>query len=293
MDLSAIVLLSVLVIAGYTADGQGIPPASKRATIVQRFGLSDMTISYYRPNADGREIFGTLVPYGEVWRTGADFPTFIKITDTTYAGNGEGKLEPGKYALYTIPQIDKWTIIFSRDTTLWGAYGYDRVNDALRLEVTAINTAEFKESFTIGFENIKDDSVDVAIEWANTKVILPLHVDIHQRVLASIKQQMESENKAEPDWGLYWKGARYLLKHRSDLKLAEEWIDRSVKIKEGWANTWTRAQILAAKGDFGSAIKAGEKAISIGMSQENRVYFPYERSHQAEIKKWKTLLADR
>ena len=285
--LSAIICL-YLSVSGFS---QSIPADSKRAVIGQRLGLSDVTITYYRPNVNGRKIFGELVPYGEVWRTGADYPTFIRLTDTTYVGNKSNRLLPGKYALYTIPDEDKWTIIFSRDTALWGSYGYKQENDALRYDVKAESPAIMTQTFTISFDDVQDEMVSVSLCWENAKASFPLMVDVKDRVITYV--QKTAAGKDNKDWGVYWKGAKYLLRNKLDINLAEEWINRSISMNEGWVNSWIKAQILAEQGKYKDAITTGKKAIEIGNTKENKPYFPYESTYAKKITEWEALLNGR
>lgn len=280
----AIPYLILLLLSAPVSFAQKIPAESTKATIVQRLGLDDVTITYYRPNVKGRKIWGGLVPYDKVWRTGANYPTFVTFTDTTII-EGKHKLPPNKYALYTIPQRKKWTIIFSSNLELWGAFGYDHQDDALSVDVDP-DTSDFVETFTISFSDITDSKATIVIQWEKIKVPIHIEVDIDAKVLAYIKQRIKDE--ANEDWGLYWKGAQYLLKHNLDPELTLKWIDSSLELDQNWMNLWTKAQISAATENFENAIKYGSKALENGIEKEK--YFFYQSAYDQEIDKWKKLI---
>src|SRR5688572_14175741 len=145
-----------------------LPPVSPRATITQKVGLTSVSINYSRPSVSGRKIFGDLVPFSQVWRTGANQSTKITFAEgVTLEGN---RVPAGKYALYTIPGADQWTIIIHRDTTLWGSDKYDPKNDLMRFTVPAEKSAQNVEAFTIDFTNYTQSSADIELLWAKTIV---------------------------------------------------------------------------------------------------------------------------
>jgi tetratricopeptide (TPR) repeat protein len=274
-----------LLVGSASALAQKVPADSTRATITQRVGLDEVTIVYYRPNVHGRKIWGALIPYGMVWRTGANYPTFVTFPDATAV---EGKhLPAGQYALYTIPREKSWTIIFSRNLKLWGAFGYQQADDALRVEVQPVST-EFTETFTIGFCDLGDDRATITLQWERLKIPIRISVDIHERVLSSVKDTIAG---GKADWGTYWKGAQYLLKHSREPELAMQWIDKSIELQPNeWMNLWTKARLLAARGDYKAALEYGEKAIENGKEKENAPYFGYEVTWRNEMQKWKQRL---
>jgi hypothetical protein len=263
---------------------QNLPSESPKCKITQQVGLGYITVHYSRPAVKGRKIFGGLIPYDQVWRTGANLPTFIVLTDTAFIANKKNKLKPGKYALYTIPGLKEWTIIFSKDTALWGAFGYNQKNDALRFNVIVSNSENLTENFTIGFDKLTDNCATIRLQWENTLALIPICFDIEQRVLNHIKQSIAEQ--AEPDWSIYWAGAKYLLNNKIEFDLALQWINKSVEIKEWSTNMWTKAQIHAARGEYSAAVQAGQRAIQIGTTKENIIYFPYQTTYEAEMKVW-------
>ena len=271
-------LLFILLPLGLVA--QKIPEESPKARLIQRLGLSDITIEYSRPNVKNRKIWGALVPYDKVWRTGANYPTFITFTDTTLVEN-QKFLPPGKYALYTIPHKESWTIIFSNNTNLWGAFDYSEKNDVLRVEVP-ITISDFTETFSLTFDNLTDHSAQLSISWERIKASIQLEVDIYSKVLDHIKAQI---TQSPAKWRIYWKGAKHLLKHKKEIIQAEAWIDESLKIEKNWMNLWTKAEISALRNNYKEAIKSGEQALEKGI--ESGQYFFYKEAYESEINKWK------
>lgn len=280
-------LICLLRFTPAVALAQKIPADSPKSTVTQRVGLDDVTITYHRPNVQGRKIWGALVPYGKVWRTGADYPTFVTFAAAVMV---EGKpLPAGQYALYTIPREKVWTIIFSKNLKLWGAFGYQEADDALRVEAQPAS-GEFTETFTIGFADLGDERATLTLQWERLKIPIRLTVDIHDRVLGYVKETIAS---GKADGGTYWKGAKYLLKHQRELELAMQWIDKSIELQPNdWMNLWTKAQLLVARGDYRAALEYGQKALEKGKEKENAPYFPYEVTWQEEMKRWKQAAKD-
>ena len=284
-------LLSILLLLTFSKQGdlfaQKIPTDSPKSTLVQRIGINDVTISYGRPGVKGRKILGGIVPYGQVWRTGANYPTFIRLIDTTFFGIKKEMLPPAKYALYSIPSKDKWIIILSKDTTRWGAFGYDEKNDALRFEVTPDTLIQFTETFTIYFSDVEDSQANIVLQWEKTKVSFPVSVSIDDKVINYIKEKIQSSEK--PDSRFYLQGSNYLLKHKIYPNLALEWINKLVELEPtSCPGLWIKAQILAWIGNYKEAIEEGENAIICCTSEKNaQYYFQYEMAYKSEIEKWK------
>ncbi|MCC9138569.1 DUF2911 domain-containing protein [Pontibacter silvestris] len=186
--LSAVLLLS----AGAVQAQQGIktPAASPSSKIEQTVGLSTVTVEYSRPSMKGRKIFGGLEPYGELWRTGANASTKLKLSDdVTIEGN---KVPAGEYALYTIPGENEWTIIIHKNTKLWGDGGtdYKPEEDLVRFKVKPVQNARTVETFTINFANLKQDAADVELLWENTIVPFTIKTDVDSKVMSQIQEQV-------------------------------------------------------------------------------------------------------
>src|ERR1700731_1447759 len=166
-----------------------LPLASQRAEVSQRIGLTDITINYHRPLAKDRKIWNGLVPYGKVWRAGADENTTITFSDPVLI---EGKpLDKGTYGLHMIPNVDEWTIIFSKNSTSWGSFTYDQKEDALRVTVKP-KAADIHNALTYDFDQLQKDSAVVELEWEKITVPFKVSVDVHDVVQASLKKQLRN-----------------------------------------------------------------------------------------------------
>ena len=261
----SVVLFSTILSASGAEREFQFPAASQHATVSQRVGLTDVSIDYSRPDMRGREIFGGLVPYGKVWRTGANQPTKIKFSDAVKV---EGKeLPAGEYALYTIPGENEWTIIFSKNTKLWGAYGYKPDADALRLNVKPTSLANPVESFTIGFADLKDDSATLTLDWAKTRVPIALTTNTVDKVNAQITDALKDPADLKP--AFYYQAASFYYDHDRDLDQAAKWVDSAIeKQKEPrYFMYYKKAQIEAKLGHKDQAKAAAEKSIELLKAQ--------------------------
>ena len=152
------------------------PQPSPAASVTQRVGLTDIEVKYSRPGAKGRVIFGGLVPFGEVWRTGANAAT--KITFSTEVSFGGQVVPAGTYALATIPEQREWTVILNKNTEMWGSYAYDAAQDVVRVKAPVMALTEPLESFTIGIDEVHADSAQLTLSWEKTTVHVPIEVDV-------------------------------------------------------------------------------------------------------------------
>ncbi len=279
--LRAVYLLPIIVstLATPNASALDFPPASPKATLRQTVGLDDVTINYSRPRARGREIWGDLVPWGEVWRTGADYPTTITFTAPVLIQNQP--LNAGTYALYSIPQPEHWTIIFSRNSELWGAFGYKEKEDALRIVVKP-NSVPFREAFEIDLKPTGQASADLVLNWAGLEIPIPIAFDISERIKGNVYSAISKEEVQ--DWGVLWKGARFLLEEGHELLLAQDWIRSSIEIEENWMNLWTAAELHAARGAFEEAEKVGRRALEVCL--EAQPYCAYGGTYGTQIQIW-------
>ena len=252
---------------GSQATELKLPTLSQRSIVTQRIGLTDITVNYCRPLAGGRELFGKAIPYGQVWRAGANENTVISFTDDV---NVEGKpLAAGTYGLHMIPAADQWTIIFSKNSTSWGSFTYDEKEDALRVTVKP-QTGETEDALEFTFEDVKPDSTAVTMHWAKT--VVPFHVsaDVNKIVLASINNQLRSVGGFT--WAGYDEAALWLLDTGENLDQAIKWEDRSILAEERFDNLLTKSQILEAQGKKQEAEAAKAKALEMANGVQLHVY---------------------
>jgi tetratricopeptide (TPR) repeat protein len=240
------------------------PQPSPTATISQAVGISNISIEYSRPGVKGREIFGGLVPYEKIWRTGANKAT--KITFGEDAIFGGVKVKKGAYSLFTIPGKEEWTILLNSETEMWGAGDYDEAKEVCNLKIKSGVSNEFKESFTIDFANFKSFSSQLILSWANTKVIVP----IKTMAAKKIEKQYIDLLKDGPSANTYYNGARFFHENNLDLELALNWINNAVNKREDafWMH-YHKACILEKLGSNKEAIETAKAVIKMAKEKED------------------------
>ena len=251
-----------------------IPRVSQRGSVTQRIGLTDITINYHRPAVGGREIWGKIVPYGKVWRSGANENTTISFADDVTV---EGKpLAAGIYGLHTIPDKDQWTIIFSKNSTSWGSFSYDEKEDALRVTVKP-HASEAFEQLTYTFEDVKPDSAVAMLRWEKLAVPFQIGVDVKAVVLRSIKNELR--NVGGFIWGGYDEAAQWCLDNNYELEQALKWEETSIQNEDRFENWETKSRILSAMGKKEDA----EKALAAAINKANAIQlYVYARGIQRQ-----------
>src|SRR5688500_411571 len=181
--LKKLILCGAAVLTLLTADAQQLktPAPSPTQTIKQDFGISSVELTYSRPAMKGRKVFGDLVPYGKLWRTGANAATRIKFTDDVQIGGTN--LKAGEYVIYTVPNQNEWEVVLNKGITNWGIDGYKQEEDVVRVKVKPIKLDEAFENFTMQFMNVKPNSTDLYIAWDKTAVALPITTDVETKVM--------------------------------------------------------------------------------------------------------------
>jgi tetratricopeptide (TPR) repeat protein len=244
-----------------------LPRASQRAEIVQRVGITDITINYHRPLTNGRPVWGKLVPYGQVWRAGANENTTIEFTDPVTI---DGKpLPKGFYGLHTIPGENEWIIIFSKNATSWGSFTYNQAEDALRVTVKP-QPAEFHDALTYDFDDLKPDSTVVTLRWDKLAVPFKIGVNVPEVVEQSLHDQVRG--RAKYTWEGWDEAASYLLDNKGNLQDALKDADESVQFEERFENLMTKSRALDALGRKEEATAARKKAIDMGNAIQIHVY---------------------
>ena len=235
-----------------------LPRPSQHAVVTQRIGITDVTINYHRPMVNKRKVWGGLVPYGQVWRAGANENTTIKFSDPVTI---EGKpLPPGTYGLHMIPGENEWTVIFSRNSTSWGSFTYDQAEDALRVTVKP-QAAEFHEALTYDFDDVSPDSSIVTMRWEKTAVPFKVEVNTHEVVEQNLHNQIRG--LAQYTWEGWDDAANYLLQEKIDLEEALKYSDRSIQNEARYDNFMTKSNVLEALGRKDDATAARNKALSM------------------------------
>jgi len=257
------------------------PAPSPLGTITQIVGVTEVSIAYSRPGIKGREIFGGLVPYGELWRTGANKSTTIRFSDNVMIeGN---KVPAGEYALFTIPDEKTWTIIISKNIGD-GTSNYKKEDDVARFNVVPTNLNSKVERFTIQIADMTNNSARFILRWANTEVSFVMTTDTDGKVMGQIKQIMQ--NPDLKDANIYFEAAYYYFNNDKDIKQALNWANSAVELQPDafWISR-LKSQIQAKVGDFKSAIKTAEFSLKAAEKAGSGQYVNYNKEAIAE---WRT-----
>ena len=291
---SSISLFAILFVlcCAISALAQDFPRPSQKASVMQRIGVTDVTITYSRPGVKGRKIWGdplpgqsdvkgeatlddqnkrpadaVIVPFGHVWRTGANEATQFVVTDDVLI-NGQ-KLAAGSYSLHTIPTKDEWTIVFNGTANQWGSFDYDPAKDTLRVKVKPQWVNDNQEWLEYSFDPVTDDSAQVNIRWEKVSVPFTVKVpDVEATTLAHLKSAVGA---AKPDdWRTALRAGNYLLNNQNAADDAQgmAWIDQSIKVKETFQNLAAKANALYKAGKKEEAIALGEQAVQKGKADK-------------------------
>lgn len=275
------VLGSVLLTSAAAQNQSGpridAPAASPTSTLKQRVGLTDVEIVYSRPSVRGRRIFGGLLPYGEVWRTGANSAT--KVTFSTPVRINGTELPAGSYALYSIPDANEWTVIFNKVTGEWGAYSYKQENDALRVRTKPVALAQAVETFTIDVNDVRTESATLNLVWEKTRVPVKFEFDVVKPMVAQIESVMASGKTLSPQ--VYFTAAMFYYDNGLDLKKAKMWVEQATKgDKPQFFMLHGKAKILAKLGDKAGATEAAKQSIAVAQAQGGAVASEYKRLNE-------------
>ena len=255
----AAALLVLQLAASASAQQQlDLPRPSPKASITQTVGVTEVSIHYSRPGVKGRSIWGSLVPYGEVWRTGANENTTITFSTPVKIGGTE--LPAGIYGLQTIPAQDQWTVIFSKDAELWGAFDYKPEHDALRIQAKPRPAPTPVERMRFTFEDVTDNSVQVVLAWEKLEVPFAVEVDTPKLAAEAAGQAIR--------WQTPYQAASWCIQNDTCLDDAGRWLDASIALTPTYANQRAKATLLAKKNDYKGAVSWGEKAIAAAKASQ-------------------------
>lgn len=252
------------------------PQQSPTQTIIQNFGTGNIELSYSRPGIKGRQVFGDLVPFGKVWRTGANdattiqFSEDVKVFDDCDCENAKTSgidVKAGKYGLLSIPGKDEWTLIITKDLNITSPSAYKQENDVARIKVKPATIAERLETFTMIFANVTNNNCDLVLLWDNTAVALGIAANTDSKVMTQIDNIFNKDTKP------YFSAAQYYFENNKDIAQAKEWIDKAIAVnaKAFWM-TMLKARILEKMGDKTGARAMCEKTITLATEQKNDDY---------------------
>lgn len=264
----ATLLIAALMTSDVVAQGLVAPRASQKNVVTQTIGITDVSVTYYRPKVNEREIWGTLVPYGQVWRAGANENTTISFSTDAKVGGQE--IAAGTYGLHIIPNDGSdWVVIFSNNASSWGSFFYNQEEDAARVNVTP-RTAPMRETLTYDFVNVQNGSAELVLNWEKIEIPVTIEVDVHTMAIASFKDQLRSIP------GFTWNGwnqaANYCLTNEVEMEQGLQWIETSIQNQENFTNNFTKSQLLAKMGKTTESVAALERGLEKGTALELHQY---------------------
>lgn len=259
-------MLALLLIISFGSKAQLRTPApSPLQTIRQDFGIGNIELSYSRPSAKDRKIYGDLVPFDKVWRTGANNATTLNFTEEVNIGGTA--IKPGKYGLLSIPGKDQWTLIITKDLGVTSPAAYKQENDVVRITAKTEKLDDKVETFTMQFANVTGSSIDLQIMWDKTMVTLPITANTDAKVMSQIENMLIKDNRP------YYAAASYYYDNGKDLNQARQWIDKAIENnpKAFWMHL-LKARIAVKLGDKATAKASAEKTRELATEAKNDDY---------------------
>lgn len=275
-----IYLLALLTLSTICINAQNlkIPQPSTLQKIEQDFGLGQIIITYSRPNVKGRKIFGETEPYGLVWRTGANYATKIRFTDTVLME--KHIVMPGEYSLFTIPGVKEWVVILNQVAQQWGAYSYDSTKDILRFKIKPEKLDQKTETLTFQFANTFVEHCELQLIWENTVVPIHFETDVDSRVMRNIDEAMKGEKKP------YYFAAIYYYNHNKDMNTALAWINSAdEKTPNAYNIKYWKARIQLKSGDKAAAIESANEGLKLALAEPNAEYIRLNKEVLTEARK--------
>jgi len=272
------IILNVLFLASaaLTQAQISMPQPSPLSTVSQKVGLVDVSITYSRPSAKGRKVFGDVVPYDKLWRTGANMATKLTVSDSLKIAHFW--VPKGEYAIFTVPGQMEWVVVISKQANLSGTNGYQETEDMGRFKVKPVG-AMFTETFTINFANVTTKSAEIQLEWETTRISFPIATDPDRAVMKNIDAALNVPGRN------YYQAASYYYENDKDQKKALEWINTAI------ANNYERYWVLRVKsliqaklGDYKGAIATAERSIELAKKDNDDAYV---KMNEASIAEWK------
>lgn len=263
--------------AAFTNAQFKMPAPSPGQTIKQDFALGTIELVYSRPSIKGRKIFGDLVPYNKVWRTGANGSTKIKFTDVVEM-NGK-RIDTGTYALYTIPGEDMWEVILNKGIGNWGSNGYKESDDIIRFKVPVMRIKPELETFTMQFANVKPESCELHIMWDKTAVSIPIKALIKDRMRTDLEKAMKGDKKP------YFNAAQFYYEFDNNNAKALESIKGAVAANPKAYWMWLyKARIEQAMGDKAAAMASSQKSLELAREEKNDDYIKMNEDIQKKLR---------
>ena len=280
----AIILTLLLFTVNLGFSQINTPRVSPASEVEQMVGLTEIEIEYSRPSIRGREVFGNLVPFGKVWRTGADNSTKISFdTDVIISGK---TIQSGTYSIFSIPNKESWEIIFYSDVELWGVprdWSENKIVFSSRFDVKKLKKSNTVETFTISFNDLTNNDVNMCISWENTSVEIKIEVPTRSMVESDINKVLIDNPKSSD----YYAAAVFYRQENINPDKALEWINKAIEMNES-PRFWQYRQqslIMAANNKFADAVDAAKKSLNLAIEADNQDYIKMNRESIAEWSK--------
>lgn len=271
------IALSCLVMATQMNAQVKMPAPSPTQTIKQDFALGSIEIKYSRPSAKGRKVFGDLVPYNKLWRTGANGATIIRFTDAVEI-KGK-KIDTGTYALYSIPKADSWEVILNKGISNWGVDGYKESDDVVRFNVESVKSKTKLENFTVQFNNVKPESCELALMWDKSGIVIPINATIKERLRTQLEEAMKTDKKP------YWQAVQFYNEYEKNPAKALEMANKAVEETPKAYWIWLyKARIEKEMGDKKAAMESSKKSWTLAKDAKNDDYVKMNEALQKKLK---------
>lgn len=263
--------------AAITASAQDLPQPSPVGEVEQIVGLTKVEVDYSRPSAKGRTVFGDVVPFDKLWRTGANLNSTIEFSGPVKFGGQD--VAAGKYSVFTVPGKETWVIHLNKKTDLWGEDGFEEASNVASVKIPS-TTTEFTETMTFEFANLNADNADLVLRWETTKLVIPIVTDATEQGVANIKEAL---SKADAKAGAYGSSARFCLDRKILTKESLEWAKKSVDMDKKFWTMHTLARAQAANGMTKEAIATAEESMKMAQEAKNEAYVKMNRDR---IEEW-------
>jgi len=274
------IIITLIMITGlfsFATAQVRMPAPSSTQTIKQDFGLGSITLTYSRPNAKGRKIFGDLVPYAKIWRTGANAATRLVFTDPVEIGGK--RIDTGTYVLYSMPGLDSWEFIINKGINNWGTEGYKESEDVCRFKIEPVKMKTKLESFTMQFANVKAESCELHVMWEKTALVIPISTNIKDKVRAQLEAGMLTDNKP------YWQAAQFYKEYDNNPAKALENVTKATETNEKAYWIWIyKAKLQHEMGDDAGAMISSKKSLELALEAKNDDYVKMNKELQKKLK---------
>lgn len=271
-------LLLLMFVFAFTQSNAQVkmPALSPVQTFKQDFGMGSIEVTYCRPSMRGRKIFGDLLPYGELWRTGANAATSIKFTDQVIIN--DKTIDTGTYAIYTIPGEKKWTFILNKGISNWGTTGYNESDDVVRFSTDNIKLKVPKETFTMQLANMTTESCELHIMWEESSIVIPIKTDVKPKLKAQIEAALQSDKKP------YYQAAQYYNDYEKDLSKALMYSKKAVEERPEAYWIWLyQAKIQQKLGDKAGAMESSKKSVEAAKKEKDEDYIKMNMDFQKSL----------